>query len=171
LILLLIVFFVIGLIAIMLEAVLPYGISAAFGFALIAISGYLAYMEFGVTLAILYCLIALTTAVLVTRLVMRSGLNWMTLPPPKAGEPRAAPAPTPAVEPRPGDIARVVAPLRPTGTIDVGGRRVAARCEQPELEFAAGARVRLIERDSIYWVVEGAEGSAGDGESPVSEPS
>lgn len=159
-ILLIILFFIIGILAIVFEAVLPFGISATFGFLIIALSGYLAYMEFGLNLAILYCIIAFIVAIVVTRMVMRSGLKWMTLAPPKkpAASPVAAPAgPEPAI----GDEAEVVAPLRPTGAIEVHGQRLAARSVSPEIEVPVGARVRLTSRDSIYWVVETVEGTAG----------
>lgn len=163
-ILLIILFFIIGILAIIFEAILPFGISATFGFLIIALSGYLAYMEFGLNLAILYCIIAFVVAIVVTRMVMRSGLKWMTLAPPKT--PAASPAAAPS-EPEPsiGDEAEVVAPLRPTGTIEVHGQRLAARSVSPEVEVPVGARVRLDSRDSIYWVVEvvtGNPGSAGN---------
>lgn len=167
-ILLIILFFVVGIVAIMFEAVLPFGVAAAFGFLIIAVSVYVTYVEFGLNLAILYCMMALAVALLVTRLVIRSGLKWMTLNPPKpAGAARAASPPAGAAspEPRVGDAALVVAPLRPTGTIEIGGRRLAARSVSPEVEFPIGARVRLVSRDSIYWVVEpgnpAASGPAG----------
>jgi membrane-bound ClpP family serine protease len=153
-ILLIILFFVIGIIAIMFEAVLPFGISAVFGFAIIALSGYIAYMEFGLNLAILYCIIALVVALLVTRMVMRSGLRWMTLAPPRPRPADSNPAAAPVEEPVIGDHAVVVAPLRPTGTIEVRGQRLAARSISPEIELAKGRVVRLTAKDSIYWVVE-----------------
>lgn len=155
-ILLIILFFVVGIVAIMFEAVLPFGIAAIFGFSIIALSVYIAYVEFGLNLAILYCMMALSVALLVTRLMVRSGLKFMTLSPPHpAGAAKSTPAAQAAPpEPRAGDPALVVAPLRPTGTIEIGGRRLAARSVSPEVEFAIGARVRLLSRDSIYWVVE-----------------
>lgn len=160
-ILLIILFFIIGILAIVFEAVLPFGISAAFGFAIIALSGYLAYMEFGLNLAILYCIIAFIVAIVVTRMVMRSGLKWMTLAPPKKS---AAPPVAPPSGPQPsiGDEARVVAPLRPTGAVEIHGQRVAARSISPEVEVPIGTRVRLASRDSIYWVVEVISGTGGE---------
>lgn len=160
-ILLIILFFIIGILAIIFEAILPFGISATFGFLIIAASGYIAYMEFGLNLAILYCIIAFIVAIVVTRMVMRSGLKWMTLAPPKkpAESPVAAPA---GPEPQLGDEAVVVAPLRPTGTIEVHGQRLAARSESPEIEVPIGATVRLASRDSIYWVVEQVADAAGE---------
>lgn len=159
-ILLIILFFVVGIVAIMFETLLPFGISAIFGFALIGASAYVAYLEFGINLAILYCLMSLSVAFLVTRLVFRSGLRWLTLKPPRPETPAAGVAPVSEADPRPGDAARVVAPLRPTGTVDCQGRRMPARCVLPEQEIPIGAEVRLVSKDSIYWIVERAESGA-----------
>jgi membrane-bound serine protease (ClpP class) len=49
-------------------------------------------------------------------------------------------------------IGVVVSPLHPTGTIDVGGRRLEARSELGEI--AAGTRVRIVRRSDFVVIVE-----------------
>jgi len=49
----------------------------------------------------------------------------------------------------------VVSPLRPTGTIEIAGRRYEARSEVGEL--AAGARIRVVRRSDFGLIVEGIE--------------
>jgi membrane-bound serine protease (ClpP class) len=51
-----------------------------------------------------------------------------------------------------GEIGTVVSPLRPTGTIDIGGQRFEARCELGEI--AAGVQVRVVRRADFVLIVE-----------------
>ncbi len=55
----------------------------------------------------------------------------------------------------PGDVGVVVSPLRPTGTVEIGGRRFEGRSEIGEL--AAGTRIRVVKRADFVLIVESLE--------------
>jgi membrane-bound ClpP family serine protease len=152
-ILIIILLFMFGLIAILLEALLPYGISAAVGFILMGISAWLAYQEAGPSLGTLYLFISFSVSAILLRVITRYGLRAMTLRPPK---PLTDPASETRDDEQPtiGSFATVIQPLRPTGAIEWKGRRYAARSLVPETETPVGARVILRRRDSTFWVVE-----------------
>lgn len=156
-IILIIILFVVGLIAILLEAVMPFGISAIAGILAIGFSGYLAIDQYGLKLGAIYCLIAAGIAVVVVRFAVKSGLDLMTLSPPgrsrKKGAETADRQPEALPFPSIGEIAKVVQPLRPTGTIEWEGQRLPARATLPEHEYSAGTLVRIDGKDSIFWVV------------------
>lgn len=153
--------FITGIFAILLEAVLPFGISATVGLLIIAGSGYGAVYEFGWTRGLLYCILALTVAIVVTRLTLRSGLRAMRLapPPPRKVAPGSAAARSqePAVDPQAGERAVVVQPLRPIGTIEWKGHRLPAKSHHPEHITQAGTAVTISGKDSVYWIVEEIE--------------
>lgn len=54
-----------------------------------------------------------------------------------------------------GDVGVVVSPLRPTGTVEIGGQRLEARSEIGEL--AAGTRIRVVRRADFVLIVESLE--------------
>jgi membrane-bound ClpP family serine protease len=155
----------VGLLAVVMEAVLPFGISLILGFGLIIGSGWLAIEEFGMAMGITYCLMALAASIILLRITIRSGLDWMRLNPPH-------PSPsTPAVQgaretatsqaqPHMGDWAQVVQPLRPTGTIEWRSQRFAARSLHVEKEIPIGRDVVIRGQDSIYLLVEEAGSAA-----------
>ncbi len=150
--------FITGIFAIVLEAVLPFGISATAGLLIIAGSGYAAVYQFGWTLGMLYCILAFAIAVVATRLTMRSGLRAMRLvpPPAKKTDPSSAAAQSQGleVEPEAGERAVVVQPLRPIGTIEWKGHRLPAKSHHPEHVTQAGTAVTISGKDSVYWIVE-----------------
>jgi len=144
--------FFLGCIAIMLEALLPAAISATLGLVLIGLSCYLAFRETSVLTGMLYTFMALIVSLLLTRTTVRSGIKWFNLKPPKKMDP---PINSKQSErPRLGDLATVVQPLRPTGTVEWHGRRFAARSLRPERELPAGRNVRIQGQDSIFLLVE-----------------
>ena len=160
-IILIIILFIFGLIAILLEAVVPFGISAILGVGAIAFSGYLAFDHFGFAQGVIYCVIAAGIAGILVRFAVKSGLSIMTLSPPgragKKGNRGAGGESTEAGVPKMGEMAKVVQPLRPTGTIEWEGQRLPARASLPEFEYPVGTLVRIEGKDSIFWtVVEGA---------------
>lgn len=161
---LILVLFIVGIVAILMEAVLPYGVSAAIGSIAIVASFYLAFTNFPVPLAMIYCLAALVVAVVIVRFAIKMGFSRMTLAPPPPSEedgPVVRSDAPPAELPEVGDIAEVVQPLRPTGTIRWKGQRLSAKSVQTEKEVPKGARVRIEGLDSIFWQVR--EITDGDG--------
>lgn len=164
---LLIILFIAGIFAILLEAVLPFGISATIGFLILGFSCWMAVDELGPNLGILYCIFALVVSLVVARYGVRAGLKLLTLKaPPGDG---ASPAPGSKKDPRVGDVAEVVQPLRPTGTIRWENRRLSARARVPEMEIEVGTKVRVLMRESIYWIVEPAEASDETGAATASD--
>jgi membrane-bound ClpP family serine protease len=147
------ILFLLGIFAIFFEAVLPFGVSAVFGFLVIFFSGYLAVTTYGPALGALYCVIATVAALVVARLAIRSGLSWLALKPKILRDPGRN-ALAPSREPALGDRARVVQPLRPTGAIQWEGQRLSARALQLEREISIGAEVVIRGKDSIFWLVE-----------------
>lgn len=157
-------FFIVGLLSIILETVTPHGISGIIGFALVIFSCYLAIQLYGMQLGLIYCAMALTIAVIVARFALVQGVQWMDLKPPARKGAQAAKAESPT-EPRAGETARVIQPLRPTGTIEWQGRRFPARTLYPEREVPIGAEVVVRSKDSVFLLCE--ESAPPAGESPA----
>jgi membrane-bound ClpP family serine protease len=156
-ILVILLLFVFGVFAILAEAVLPFGIAMTFGFIAILGSGYLAYNDGGPVLGTVYMIVSVILAVSIARFTLKYGLSWLRLRPPKrtdAGSAWRSDRDTPRRSPEPGDLAEVVQPLRPTGTIEWEERRFAARTLQPEHELAIGSKVKIVDRDSTFYLVE-----------------
>jgi len=153
-ILVVILLLIAGVFAVAAEAVLPFGISAGLGILAILVSAYLAYQEYGAGVAALYLIMALAAALILLRLVTKSGLEWLALRPPPKREGGAAPSAGADEEPPMGATATVVQVLRPTGSIQWEGHRYPARSLEPERASPPGSRVRIVGRDSIYFLVE-----------------
>jgi membrane-bound ClpP family serine protease len=155
-IILIFLLFIVGMILIIIEMITPHGISAFVGAGLIIFSCYLAVQRFGVEAGILYSVMAFGLASAISWLVLKNGINFLRLPPPrKSKNPTPPPGPTASTaDPAVGDILRVVQPLRPTGTVEWNGRRFAARAINPHEEYGVGEAVVLRDRDSIYLIVE-----------------
>lgn len=156
--LIIVLLFVLGVFAIVLETVLPFGLSATAGFAMIALSGYLAFHEYSPAVASMYCLLALGLSLVLARVAFVNGVKILSLTPPAPRTSDGANGqdrPTPGV----GDTAIVVQPLRPTGTIEWQGQRLPARSALVEREISAGKSVRISGRDSVYWLAEANEGA------------
>lgn len=147
-----------GIILILLEVIVPHGLSILAGVAVIAVSCYLCYASFGVRLGTIYLVFSIVLAVAAAYVVFRSSIRFMALHPldDKAGRGTAAGAAD--QEPQLGEWLSVIQPLRPTGTVQWRGRRLPARSLRPEVEIPVGARVRLMERDSVYLLVEAGDG-------------
>jgi len=69
-------------------------------------------------------------------------------------DPIAVMAPTPNLEPEPGDTGVAASPLRPSGRVKVDGRMIDASAERGYIE--AGEPVELIRRASFAWIVRPA---------------
>lgn len=168
--------FIVGIVAILMETVLPYGVSATIGGIAIVGSFYLAFTNFPVPLAMIYCFAALVVAAIIVRFAVKMGFRRMTLAPPSASEEDGpvvgADAPLDEL-PEAGDFAEVVQPLRPTGTIRWKGQRLPAKSVQTEKEVPKGAKVRIEGLDSIFWQVReieaGDETTTDADESPAEE--
>lgn len=152
--------FFLGCLALVLEVLLPFAISATLGLILIGLSCYLAFRVGSPTTGVLYTSMALIISLLLTRTTVRSSLRWMKLGPPK--KTNVPLAPPEEKRPRLGDLARVVQPLRPTGSVEWNGRRLAARSLSPERESPIGQMVRIQGQDSIFLLVEEVPESSGE---------
>jgi membrane-bound ClpP family serine protease len=144
--------FVVGVFAIMMETIAPFGIAAAIGLLIIGASGWLAVAEFGPALGLLYCIFALVVAVVTARFSVRGGLIVMTLRPPRSTAGDESDKPPDEAElhgPAVGQTVVVVQPLRPTGSILWEGRRLPARTSQAEIAIPSGARAVVRAKESI----------------------
>lgn len=164
-ILTIILLFLFGVFAIILEVALPFGISATVGIAMIAFSGYLAVKAAGPVGGMIYLVIALIIAAFTAFWSIRSGLRLIRLKSSGPGDSARADGEDVDTDysdgPPIGALASVVQPLRPTGTIEWEGHRLSARAIHPEQELAVGSTVRVVERDSTYFIVEESAGGAG----------
>lgn len=145
----------IGIILIILEAVVPHGLSVIAGVGVIAVSVYLCFKSYGMQLGTIYLVISLLLSFSAAFVMFKSSIRFLALHPwdereREAGEPK----PAEATEPLLGEWLRVTQPLRPTGTVEWRGRRYPARSLRPELEIPVGARVRLHDHDSVYLLVD-----------------
>lgn len=144
----------VGIILIILEAVVPHGLSVIAGLAVIAISVYVCYFSYGPQLGTIYLVISIFLSATAAYIVFRSSIRFLALHPaeskttPKSG----------ANEPALGEVLRVTQPLRPTGTVEWRGRRFPARSLRPEIEVPVGAQVHLRDHDSVYLLVDPADG-------------
>lgn len=153
--------FIAGVFAILLEAILPFGIIVVVGLGLIGLSSYLAIKEFGAGRGSLYMIAAFALAGLAARYAFKLSHRFLALKAPvKSEDPNAARGNLKAetAEPILGASAKVVQPLRPTGTIEWQGRRLPARTVRPETITPAGADVFIRGRDSSFWLVEERSG-------------
>ena len=164
---LIVLLFSLGVLAILLEVTLPYGIAATLGGILILFSGYLAIVQYGAVIGSFYCVVAATVAFFVARLTIKSGLKRLTLRPTVGRRTDPSQTSVASVNPPMDAAAEVVQPLRPTGTIEWSDHRLPARSLHPEKEIPIGAEVRIKGKDSIYWLVEEPEaGAAGTDSTP-----
>ncbi len=156
--------FFLGCIAIVLEVILPFAISATLGLLLIGLSCYIAFKETSFMTGLLYTFMALVASLILTRSTVRSSMRLLNLKPPKKPA-QAVIAETGSDQrpdrPRLGDLARVVQPLRPTGSVEWEGRRIAARSLRPEHEVPVGRTVRIEGQDSTFLLVEEQDESPG----------
>ncbi len=150
----------VGVFALFLEAALPHGLSFLIGFGLISLAAYLSYQDVGVVMAVLYCFAGIAVSSFLSYKIFRTSLRQFALSPPKkkTGQDSNLSQSQGLDEsertPQIGDAARVVQPLRPTGSVEWEGRRLAARANSPEKEIPAGATVRIRGKDSSFYVVE-----------------
>lgn len=152
-VILIIVLFIAGMFALVLEAILPFGISAIIGILLMGVAGYLAFEEFGPGRASIYLLLATGASIALLRIVAVWGNQRMALTPMARRTP-PPPTPTGPTEPAVGELVRVVQPLRPTGSIEWNERRFSARIIRQEIEVPSGASVVVRGRDSIFFLVD-----------------
>lgn len=138
----------VGLVLIMLESVLPYGISAILGLLFIIWGGVKAIEEFGPHLGAIFMTLALGMGMALAFLSARWGKNLMTLQPPRRKKEKEDEAPAN------GERVEVVQPLHPTGTVKWRGHRFSARLVELECEADEGLEVVVCGRDSIYLLVE-----------------
>ena len=152
----LLILLIIGIVLILLEAVLPHGISFLVGVGVIGFSIYLCFRESGPAAGIFYFLLALSMAGTAVFFSMKAGMKMLTLRPPKSLKTPPAEKGRKDEEPWPkvGQEVEVVQPLHPTGTVIWEDRRFPARTIEPEHESKVGDRVRVQGRDSIYVIVD-----------------
>lgn len=145
-----------GLFLVLLEVIIPFGISFISGLIVIGLAMYLGYQQFEAGERIFYLSTALVLAAMAAYVAQRSGIKWLTLRQPKANPDEAPPPANNQPRPTVGEIAEVVQPLRPTGTILWQQQRFPARTLRPEIESHLGDRVEIKGVDSIYYMTEPA---------------
>ena len=144
----------IGIFLMMLEIVLPYGLSFIAGLCVIGLSCYLAFREYSPGEALIYVVAAAALSGGCAYYIFRSEIRLTALqtPPPP---PREVPADQqPHERPGVGEIVEVVQVLRPTGTVRWQNHRFPARSVRQEEEVEVGASVRVKGHDSSYLLVE-----------------
>jgi membrane-bound ClpP family serine protease len=152
-VLVIILLFALGLVAFILEIVLPFGISAVVGLVLMGVAGYLSIHEFGPGRGSIYLIMAAgVSAAIVWVGVVWSRRYSQLKPLPRKTRPEDLEST--AKEPALGDAAVVVQPLRPTGTIEWQGRQLMARTLRVERIVEPGATVLIRGRDSTFWIVD-----------------
>ncbi len=144
----------VGIFLMMLEIVLPYGMSFIAGLCVIGLSCYLAFRAYSPGEALIYVVAASALSGGCAFYIFRSGIRLtaqQTPPPP----PREVPADEQARErPGVGEIVEVVQVLRPTGTVRWRNHRFPARSARQEEEVTVGVTVRVKGHDSSYLIVE-----------------
>lgn len=153
LILLLLMF---GVALIILEILVPYGLAAIAGGIVIVASMIICFQTYGLEMGLLYSLVGLLIGVIACVVVFRKGVLWLSLKPASDLPPEWETAGPPKRLPSAGELAQVIQPLRPTGTIVWQNRRLPARTLKPEMELKRGATVQIKGSDSIYILVEPA---------------
>lgn len=148
-----------SVILILLEIILPYGISMVIGLLVLGLSIYL-FREHDPQTWGWYTLVATGLALGAAVYVLKSGVSLLTLKPVDPPEPpeRAATEDA-ATWPRVGDQVEAVQPLRPTGTVLWEGRRYPARCTRYEVTVPVGAKLKVTGLDSTYLLVVPVEGA------------
>jgi membrane protein implicated in regulation of membrane protease activity len=142
-----------GIFLILLEVIVPHGLSMIAGFAVIAFSVYYCFRQ-APGLVLPYLVFALIIAGVCAYVVFRTGIRTMTLGAAPPDHPAQSDGASPREEPKIGQRVRVSQPLRPTGMIECGGKHWPARAFRSEIEFKIGEEVEIRERDSIYLVVD-----------------
>jgi membrane-bound ClpP family serine protease len=147
---------IIGIVLILLESVLPFGISMIIGAAVIMFSWYLSWMmnegkDAQLPLTVMYILISTSLAGLTVFFSMKAGIRSMTLDAPDEDAVREDDR---SHWPGTGQVVEVTQTLRPTGTIRWQDERLPARTVQTEKEFRIGDKVRVCGKDSVYLLVE-----------------
>jgi membrane-bound serine protease (ClpP class) len=141
----------IGLFLLVIEAFVPGGVVGTVGVLLIIASGILFVRDYGWDAGLGYfaasTVIGFATWLAGFLLIARR----LALTPHK---PKTTPREN---DPRIGASGRVVKTLRPTGEIEIDGRRCAARSDLSNAEIPPGTEVVVIDVDGSYLVVEPRE--------------
>ncbi len=141
----------------MMEVMLPFGISMMMGLILLGGAILMAFYAFGPERGMVYLIMGGLVAGGSVWWVMRRGTSLMALKPDRGGELGPGSGGGGEVDPPEGARARVIQPLRPTGMVQWEGRRYSARSLRPEKTLASGREVSVRGRDSIYLLVEPVE--------------
>lgn len=145
---------IVGLLLIVIEAVLPGWVAGTVGALAVLVSAALCYSQYGSQVGTIYLVASVVLTVGVAFAAFQFVTKHLAIKPSRPG---VSPA-----EPRPGAQGVAMAPLRPTGTIEVAGRRYQARCESSEQRIEIGGAVTVVGRDSTFLVVR-----ANSAEGPV----
>lgn len=149
----------IGILLLVLEIVVPFGLSFIAGLGVIGFSTYLCFQYFPPGLATLYLIGAIIASGACAYYIYRSGIRWTALSPPRSFRAKQAQASQAQERPQVGEIIKVIQPLRPTGTVLWRNHRFPARSLQPECETEVDALVEVKGYDSIYLLVNPTDSS------------
>lgn len=167
---LILVLMLLGLTLIVLEAVLPFGISLIVGALVMGFSVYLCFETYGPAAGVLYSLVALSLSIAAIYFILRQGFSVLGLKPPPPDPRPEGHSQEEEAGPPDGEVVEVVQVLRPTGTVEWRDHRYAARSLSPEQEIRRGSRVRVEGRDSIYLLVELVEAAPEPDPGPRIDP-
>jgi len=139
-----------GLLLLLLEAILPGGIVGLIGCALIGLSVFLCFSEYGWIMGSVYLVLSIVIAATVGLGSFVYAMNRFALTPPE-------PEDKDAQDPYVGHIGEVETSLDPTGYVLLNKRRYPARSEFTEREISKGRKVVVVRMDSTYLVVRPAD--------------
>ncbi|MBN1865971.1 hypothetical protein JW916_01645 [Candidatus Sumerlaeota bacterium] len=147
--LLIVALLLVGLILIVVESFLPFGITGIVGGLIVAASAYLCIQEYGWGAGIAYLAVCAILAASVAILSFLGISRRLRLPPPEAD----SSANRAERNERIGARGIVTKTLNPTGYVNVLGRRCSARCEMSHIEIPRGASVVVTGTDGPYLIV------------------
>lgn len=138
-----------GLVLLFIEGVVPGGILGTLGALAILFSAYLIGNEYGFTIGAIYLIVSAVAAFVLAIWSFQFFAKRMGLSPEKG---KAADADKHRSQI--GKSATVVAPCRPTGTVEIDGERFSAQANESHTVIAKGTDVRVVGVNGNQLVVE-----------------
>lgn len=141
-----------GLFLIVIEAVLPGWVAGTLGALAIAGSAALCFKQYGPEVGTVYLVVSVILAGSAAFAAFQLISKRLAIRPPLPSKPVG--------DPERGARGVVVSQLRPTGIVEIEGRRFQARCETSEQQVEPGGAVTVVGRDSTFLVVQASAADA-----------
>jgi membrane-bound ClpP family serine protease len=148
---LIVLFLLLGLLLLLLEAFTPGLVMGLTGCGLIGLSAYLCFAHYGAKIGAVYLLGSLALAGTVAVRAFFWAIRHATI------TPNASAFPTSGQEAFVGKVALVVKELNPTGYVEIAGERRMARSAFIQVQIPKGGRVVVTGVDGAYLVVRPEE--------------